>query len=275
MVVLFGTDDRYVSTLDALLSGSFALNRADTWRDVERASAASACVVVAIDWLQDSSTFQQLIQLTTRRPLLSVVLITRKDADNARCLRHLILEEVVWRRDASQQIESVVHAVEGKMPLRHVLARLAVAPRIPPQLRAALVHACMSDRPVLSVTDLAPAVGRDRCTLSRQWRTAVGRGATARLEDFLRWLLLLRAVELRACGRKWAMVADELGVHPHTLSRVAARLTECSLGDLSRGGPGAIFTKFDEQVLSSLVSENATECDTVPLFAATQEFPAA
>jgi hypothetical protein len=114
--------------------------------------------------------------------------------------------------------------------------------------------ACGAHRAPVSVAGLAGAVGRDRTTLCRQWRRAAGSRTAASLDRFLQWALLVRALETRACGRKWEAVAAEVGVHPHTLSRMAVRLAGVPLQALAAAGTGAAFQQFLREVVDPLLA---------------------
>lgn len=273
MIVLYGTNTRLLDALERALRTGFAVTRAATWRDVERATGVVACIVIVIEHLTESLEFQQLVRLTARLPEQPVVLVTARDVENARQLRRLIVEEVFWTCEPVQEVRAAAERLGERRTGRMLARELEGAEHLPPQLRSALVHACASPAPVQSVAALAARLGCDRCTLSRQWRTAVGPRADARLQDFLDWQLLLRAVALRAAGRKWAAVAAALGVHPHTLSRAAARLCGDSPSVLAKAGPAALRQRFRQTVLRQVLrlSEAVTICATAAQSAATGE----
>ncbi|HEX2203066.1 MAG TPA: hypothetical protein VHG91_07200 [Longimicrobium sp.] len=132
-------------------------------------------------------------------------------------------------------------------------AGLRAAPHIPPRLREALALAAEGERPIRTVEKLAGTAGCDRRTLWNQWKQAVGRDAPVRLQDFLHWLLLLRAAAGKGAGRPWAEVADEVGVHPHTLGRLARQLTGHTLRELSAGGAALVRGRFEAEVLPYLL----------------------
>lgn len=98
-----------------------------------------------------------------------------------------------------------------------------------------------------SVAELAAAVGCDRRTLWQQWSQVVGPSSEFRLQDFLHWLALLRAVGLKRPERSWDRVADAVGVHPHTLGRWARRYTGGTLRELAGTGPQAAITTLHER----------------------------
>lgn len=127
---------------------------------------------------------------------------------------------------------------------------LRQAGHLPPRLREALALACDERRSIRTVEKLAAAAGCDRRTLWTHWKSSVGPDAELRLQDFLHWLLLLRAAHRKMPALAWADVADEIGIHPHTLSRLARQLTGLSLRDLAAEGHAPLSRRFEAEVLS-------------------------
>jgi hypothetical protein len=76
-----------------------------------------------------------------------------------------------------------------------------------------------------------------------------------RLQDFLHWLLLLRAAGAKTPDRSWAEVAEDLGVHPQTLSRLSRHLAGAPLSEVAAGGQAAIAERFKATVLDPLLAE--------------------
>jgi AraC-like DNA-binding protein len=134
---------------------------------------------------------------------------------------------------------------------------LREAPHLAPRLREALALACDERRGIRTVERLASVAGCDRRTLWTHWKGAVGADAELRLQDFIHWLLLLRATHRKTAELAWADVADEVGIHPHTLSRLARQLTGCSLRDLAASGHGVLARRFDAEVLSVVLRTGA------------------
>lgn len=128
------------------------------------------------------------------------------------------------------------------------------APHLPARLREALALACDEARNIRTVEKLATAAGCDRRTLWTHWKHTVGAGL--RLQDFLHWLLLLRAAHRKTAARAWADVADEIGIHPHTLGRLARQLTGSSLRDLAARGHAALEARFQADVVPLVLTPN-------------------
>jgi hypothetical protein len=132
-------------------------------------------------------------------------------------------------------------------------ATLRRAHHLPQRLRDALALACEHGRPIRTVEKLAAAAGCDRRTLWAHWKQSAGQRTALRLQDFLHWLLLLRASHRKCATRPWAQVAAEIGVHPHTLSRLARQLTGISLRELSDFGHAPLAARFHAEVLAPVV----------------------
>jgi AraC-like DNA-binding protein len=128
------------------------------------------------------------------------------------------------------------------------------AQHLPARLREALALACDDGRNIRTVEKLAAAAGCDRRTLWTHWKNSVGNGL--RLQDFLHWLLLLRAAHRKSPARAWADVADEIGIHPHTLGRLARQLTGSSLRDLAARGHAPLQQRFHAEVVPLVLANS-------------------
>jgi hypothetical protein len=115
----------------------------------------------------------------------------------------------------------------------------------------ALACAFAASPPFRSVAELAAALGCNRRTLWRQWQVVTRPGVGLRLEDVLDWVLLLHAVGLRGARGNWAAVAAQLGVHPHTLVRTAARLTARPLRVLAGRHQVELVREFAARLLDT------------------------
>ncbi|MFL5574369.1 MAG: hypothetical protein ACJ79S_00135 [Gemmatimonadaceae bacterium] len=106
--------------------------------------------------------------------------------------------------------------------LARTAARLGEV-RLGPALRDALAVLCATDPPPASVEAVSATVGAHRRTLWYQWRQRA-RGPVPRFEDVVTTVLLVRAFMRRARGAKWSAVAEQCGVHRHSLARGAHRM---------------------------------------------------
>lgn len=250
-LVLHAEDPEHLRRLRGFLPREQPAALAERWSDVESQPAGPWCLVVAVGSLRTSPLVRRIATLRARQPHRPVVLITHWDPENTRHLKDVSVEEVVWCREAERDLAAAVRRAcgRGSGVLLQAAAELEAAAHLPAALRAALVHACRSEVPVRSVNQLAAAAGSDRRTLWYHWTRTVGPLAELRLQDFLHWVLLLRALATKTSGCTWASAAGEVGVHPHTLSRFARRLTGRTLPSLGADDAGAAAL-FRERVLA-------------------------
>jgi hypothetical protein len=188
------------------------------------------------------------------------VLVTREDADNARCLSGVDVVEVLWLREIENRLAAAVSRACAVGSVARLAAVLDRSDRLPQKLRCALRDACLAQHTPRTVCRLAANAGCHRSTLWTQWRKAMDADEAAcpelRLEDVLDWLLLLSAVERKSPELKWADVAYDLGVHEHTVVRMARRLTGSTLRELESDGHVKLMEHFTARVLPSIVGPN-------------------
>ncbi len=259
MIALYSADARYRARVTAVLDGSAPVVSTDRWEQFERAIPTAACSIAVVEWLQKSPVFPRLSSLKARFRLQPIVLVTSKDADNARALRGIPVEEVVWLSEVQGSLGAAVRRANASALLQRTGLAIKQARRLPPALRECLVYACDAEWPVHSVAELATACGRDRRTLWRHWHRAVARHVRLRLEDVVDWLLLLHAVGRKVPSRSWSDVAAELKVHAHTLARVATRLAGRSLKMLAATDQKTLATQFDDQVVTPVLGGPARD----------------
>lgn len=259
-LILHADDPAHLGRLRSFLPREHSTTLAEHWSEVEQHAAGAPCLVVAIGSLRASPLVPRLAALRARQPHRPVVLVTHPDPDNTRHLKDVSVDEVVWCREAERELAAAVRRACGRITgaLLHLAAPLEAAAHLPAALRTALGHACRSELPVRSVNQLAAAVGSDRRTLWYHWTRTVGPDAELRLQDFLHWVLLLRALARKTPDRTWASVASEVGVHGHTLQRFARHLAGGTLPTLEEDGAGAA-SLFRERVLRLLLAPDVLD----------------
>ncbi|HEX7091179.1 MAG TPA: hypothetical protein VF192_13645 [Longimicrobiales bacterium] len=253
-LALYCGDREVLNRLRGALAPGPAIVAADDWKTFQRASGGAVCSIVVLPWLDEAGAAAQLASLKERSPLQPLVLVTQKDAENLRLLKELSVEEIVWLHEAERELWGAIGRARASSLLRQMASAVEKAEHLPPKLRFALSHAFRSERPVRSVIELAAAVGCDRRTLWRHWRDGLGPDHPLLPGHFLDWLLLLRASGLKAPGQKWSAVAHQLGVHEHTVARLAKRLAGLSLRDVAAGGQPLIARLFAAHVLRPLLT---------------------
>lgn len=128
--------------------------------------------------------------------------------------------------------------------LRNVGAVLESTSHLPAGLRLALAFACRSGEPQLAISRLAFVAQCDRCTLAHQWRRICMPQGLHRIEDFLMWLLLVRARSRKSSTNSWNTVARDCGSTPVTLRRIARRVAQQSLSEIAATSPAAVCEQF-------------------------------
>lgn len=257
MVLLFSPNPSHLSLMRSALPRLEQVAIATDWMVVEREWQQHRCSIVCLEWLRPSPFLPKLLTFKERHPHHPVVLVTRFVPDNARLLKNVPVEEVIWFREIDQELGTAVMqtCTQRTNLVGSLTALFDEAKHLPPLLRSALVCACHSEPPVCSINQLASAVGCDRRTLWCQWQQAIGKGVTERLrlEDMLHWLLLLRAVGLKTPSRSWIDTAGKIGVSPKTLSRWAKQLAGIPLKQLAEGEWEQGVPLFHERIYKLLL----------------------
>ncbi|MFL5608781.1 MAG: hypothetical protein ACJ8AD_20160, partial [Gemmatimonadaceae bacterium] len=243
-------------TMRVALSDEARVVATTNWAQFTRALTRSACGIVSSHRL-DARAVDRLTLLARERPGAPLVVITQKDADSVRRLTSLRVHAIVWPSEVDDALRSVVEgACRGRL-LAKLAQTLGRSERLPLRLRYALACACRCEPPIHSVGELALAAELDRRSLWRYWHEACRGASSPRLEDFLRWIVLLHAAALKRSGRQWSGVATDLGVHEHTLRRLARRLGGVTLRELSALGQPALIRRFCDDIIHPLVGESA------------------
>ncbi|HEY0018950.1 MAG TPA: hypothetical protein VGC13_21800 [Longimicrobium sp.] len=223
----------------------------EEWAPFERAAEAAECSVAVIPWL-GTDAVDQLTGFKVRNPLHPVVLVTRGDMQNARQLKAVQVEEVIWLEEMDRELGDAVSRTCTLSHTRTFCVAMGDADYLPGCLGPALSRACTAEPPLRTVQKLAALAGCDRRTLWQHWK-CVADGSELRLQDVLHWFLLLRAATLKTPGRAWASVAAELGLHPQTLGRLSQQLAGITLRELAGAGLGELVDRFEHDVLGLLL----------------------
>jgi hypothetical protein len=256
MLTVFAVEGGAAQRVASALGAGEPVVWADCWEKLECSLPGSTCAIVVLGWLRKGDLGERRLGgLKERYPLHPVVLVTSKDADNARALRSAGVEEVVWLSEIETGLWPAVRRARSSGFLQHLLRVVDRTLLSDPPLQRALRYACRAERPIRSIGHLAAASGCDRRTLWRHWHDAVAARVPLRLEDVLDWLLLLHAVGRKTPGRSWSGVAAELQIHPHTLGRIAARLAARPLRTLAATDQLALTLQFDARLVAALVGE--------------------
>jgi transposase-like protein len=259
MLALFTSNPDQIPKLRSALPPHQRVKTAEQWDELEHLAPSVSCCVIHIRWLQSDPSFPRLCAFRTRHPHHPVVLVTRWDPDNARSLKDIVIEEVVWFGEIERELEPAVDRACTLNDLHCLAAEIDSMDSLAMVLRKALAFACRSEKPVHSINQLARSVGCDRRTLWYQWNQAVPASSLFRLQDFLHWVLLLRAATRKTSGRNWTSVAEDLGVHPHTLGRWARQLASVQLRDLGTARHTEVAALFRRWVGKALMGRGSLD----------------
>ncbi|MBA4158661.1 MAG: hypothetical protein H0X65_14470 [Gemmatimonadetes bacterium] len=233
MIVVYCPDARLQPLVRSSLGTTFR-SFAIYWKGVRVASCVASCVILVLEWLSSGSGQGGLHVLKQRPTSCPVVLVMRKDVENARALKDVVVEEVVWLEELKICLLPALEGARSRGGLDRLAAAIAGASCLPARLRTALALACEVKRPVRSVNELARLAGCHRGALWREWRNAAKPTPAFRLEVFLHCLLLYHAVVCRSAGSPWLNIARELGTHEQSLRRMAKPSVGYILAELVR-----------------------------------------
>lgn len=254
MLALFSCDPEQIPRIRAALGWRRPVMITANWDRLISAVPHAECSILLVPQLRPFLLRCGLSKLRRdSHPHCPVVLVTIWDPNNARNLKDLHVEEVIWYREIEHSLRSAVERLcaANRSYITSLHQSLQKAQTLPESLRDALAHACLPERAIRSVNQLAIAVGFSRSTLWQQWKKVLGSSSPLRLEDFLHWILLLRAIERKTPDRSWGTISNDIGVHAHTLGRYAKQLTGRTLPELSAAGAD-LNDLFRERVLTVL-----------------------
>jgi hypothetical protein len=232
-VAVLAWEGRHLDRAVGALARHLSVVATDEAGAFEELLADAVCGVVVVEWLPAVAGLRKWRLITGRRSWTPVVLVTVRDAENARAVCGARVAEIVWLTEIETALWPAVQRAGADLLLRRLVEAVALRLPVHEPIVDALACAFAASPPFRSVAELAAALGCNRRTLWRQWQAVARPGVGLRLEDVLDWVLLLHAVGLRTARGSWAAVAAQLGVHPHTLVRTAARLTARPLRVLS------------------------------------------
>lgn len=237
--------------LRTLLESRVDLRVCTDWLEFERIAPRANCAVVELDRLSDRWGFDRLLAFQNREAT-PLVLVTRGELGNARRLKRLSVEEVVWLEDVGEELLPAIRRAEVKDLLVHLRHELDGRNDLSRELRLALSYALDDPNPVRTQKELAVAAGCSRSTLIRHWEATIPGHIT--LKTFLDWVLLARALSIKKATSSWRKVSEALGIPRETLSQVSRRLTGSPLGELDLEDIDAILRPFRKTIIEPLES---------------------
>jgi hypothetical protein len=224
-----------------------------TWPQFVRSVPVAECAVVVLLDLANPA-YQNLKRLRrSGSSLTPIVLVTSGLLQNARRLKDVVVEEVVWESEMEAKLRDAVSCARAAGLLSQLRIHIASATHLPPKVREALTYALTRDPPIRGVSELAVVVGQTRGSLWYQWNKAPRtlRPETS-LQTVLDWILLLKAVATRSSGKSWKAAASDMSVHSDTLGSIAKKLTGKTLTDLGAMDFRVLFQRFEQVILATI-----------------------
>jgi hypothetical protein len=253
---MYCDDQSLVARLRATVPEGETVVSTSCWSTFQRSAAKGDSLVVVLSGEVTGEEVERLATLQRRLPYHPLVLAVDRDPENLRRLSPLRVSEMLWTEELVRGLWPTVRRVRADAALRRLARDFDDADWIPARLRQALAAACRATSPVRTIPELAGLVGRDRRTIWRLWQSAFGPEPPLRLQDFLDWLLLIRASALRSSGQRWTAVAQELAVHEHTIARIARRLAGLNLRQVGDAGAGEVTRRFDRRAVRPLLGRD-------------------
>jgi AraC-like DNA-binding protein len=253
MIAMYCTDSNLVVRLRGSAPAGETLVATDCWHTFRRSTAAEQSLVVVLPGEVTAEQVERLATLQREHPHHPLVLAVDRDAENLRRLSRLKVTEMIWTEELDRQLWPTLRRARTGGALRRFAREFDEADWLPARLRQALAEACRSPTPIYTISQLAARVGRDRRTLWRLWQSTFGPAPPLRLQDFVHWILLIRAAALRSTGLRWTAVANDLGIHEHTIARVAKKLAGMNLREVEAGGPAEVTRRFEQRAVATLL----------------------
>lgn len=190
-IVVFSEDPRLRERVCAVIpSLPAATDVLLAWEAFAVAAPASLCAIVCIEHLGPSGKYAELCGLKRMNPLLPIVLVTARTAENARWLKDGNVEEVVWSVELDVDLSPAVVAAVARSWRERAARAVEGAGHLSPRLRRAIAEAFRRPKPPRTVASLARLAGCDRRTLWQDWRQA---GVPLTLQYLIEWRLLVAA----------------------------------------------------------------------------------
>lgn len=224
------------------------------WEDIFSLGVNGEPLVVVVlrpgaNDLREIAMFRQCFSTT---PL---VVVTERDADTARRLASYGIDQMVWSSElrGGGLAGAIGHACSAEF-FNALAYRIGACDRVAPLLRTALARAVRQPMPILKVTALAHLVGKRPDTLGRHWRAAIDGNSTFRMEDFLAWIVLMRAAQRKSREGAWHLAAYGVRVDPRTLSRMSVRVSGLTLHEIDEIGFGALARRCADDLERRLLT---------------------
>lgn len=194
---------------------------------------------------------KDLSAVARQYPLRPLILIIDRNPDTLRrlVLLNIPVGDIIWTDRVEADLAGAIARAKRSGVLGAVSSMIEDANIRPRSLRRALAAAIRSAPPPRRVSDLAKLAHCDRTALWRQWRRALAGRSRLSPTDFIGWVLLVQAVGLRHDRDSWTEVAVDLGIHEHTLARLAKRHCGLTLSQCDNFRYDELALRFKREVL--------------------------
>lgn len=229
----------------------------DDWRQCELAigSSRTSCLAYVQPSLDAGVALAHIARIRERHPHCPVVVVTDPDVDTIRLLCSLGVDEIVWVHEAAYELIPAVRRASSRHVLHSVAATVRSLPGLAPLLRDALLYVATSQEVVSSIKQVAVLMRCSRGTLWHHWTRAARADAPMRLEDYLDWMILIRAVVCKQSGATWGAVARRLGVREQTLARTFRRLAGEKPSPVTSAVSKQVAVQFHQQLIATFSRE--------------------
>lgn len=257
MYLAYCPDQAVARALTEAMPRESGLWVASTWQTFLHGILKARVLIIQVPDQSISEFTPRLRRLQRNYPMRPVILITSRHPETLRrlLLRNFTIADLVWTEALPQGVSRALRRALVRGLLGRIAALIEASDISPASLRNALAFAVRAPRPPRRVADLAKLANCDRTTLWRQWQAAFGAKVSATPTHFVGWILLVHGVSRKRVGNTWAAVADELGIHEHTLARLGKRYVGLGLKECADNQYEAFARRFKSEVLRPLLKK--------------------
>lgn len=226
-----------------------------TWEDVCTLSLRAVPLVAIVPRIT-SHEKRGIVRFRQRFPGHPIIVVTDRDVENVSSLASVAIDEFVWLSMIPESLMDAVHRASNGAFFQRLADRISSADHVHDVLRGALCRATLYPVPVRTIGELAELADRHAATLSRHWRATVPARGDFRMEDFLAWMILMRAAQRRDLEGSWRLAAAVVKVDVRTLRRNAARLTGMRLSQIGAMGFAGLATQCEADLRRRLMADD-------------------
>lgn len=227
-----------------------------SWEDVCTLSVRAVPLIVIVPRITPEER-RGILRFRQRFPAHPIIVVTESDAENVSSLAAVTIDDFVWTSRIAESLMAAVYRASNGAFFQRLADRISGVDHIHAVLREALCRAALSSMPVRSIGDLAELADRHAATLSRQWRAAIPVSSDLRMEDFLAWIILMRAAQRRDLEGSWCRAATAVKVDVRTLMRNADRLTGMRLSQIGETGFAGLGALCEGDLQRRLMANDA------------------